>query len=80
MMASRQPSAALFTDLNELTMAQAYWQSGQTASATFSLFFRKYPPDSAYFVFAGLSPAREMRKQGHRLQAIRLDSGDMLDL
>lgn len=40
MMASRQPSAALFADLNELTMAQAYWQSGQTASATFSLFFR----------------------------------------
>ena len=36
-------------------MAQAYWQSGQTASATFSLFFRKYPPDRAYFVFAGLA-------------------------
>jgi len=49
------PSLALFTDLYELTMAQAYWQSGQTASATFSLFFRKYPPDRAYFVFAGLA-------------------------
>jgi nicotinate phosphoribosyltransferase len=47
-------SPALFTDLYELTMAQAYWQSGQTAPATFSLFFRKYPPDRAYFVFAGL--------------------------
>jgi nicotinate phosphoribosyltransferase len=45
----------LFTDLYELTMAQAYWQSGQTASATFSLFFRKYPPDRAYFVIAGLA-------------------------
>jgi nicotinate phosphoribosyltransferase len=45
----------LFTDFYELTMAQAYWQSGQTASATFSLFFRKYPPDRAYFVFAGLA-------------------------
>jgi nicotinate phosphoribosyltransferase len=45
----------LFTDLYELTMAQAYWESGQTASATFSLFFRKYPPDRAYFVFAGLA-------------------------
>jgi nicotinate phosphoribosyltransferase len=48
-------SLGLFTDLYELTMAQAYWQSHQTASATFSLFFRKYPPDRAYFVFAGLT-------------------------
>ena len=47
-------SLVLFTDLYELTMAQAYWQSGQTAEATFSLFFRSYPPDRAYFVFAGL--------------------------
>jgi nicotinate phosphoribosyltransferase len=51
---SREPSLALFTDLYELTMAQAYWQSGQTGTATFSLFFRKYPTDRAYFVFAGL--------------------------
>lgn len=50
-----KPSLALFTDLYELTMAQAYWQSGQTANATFSLFFRKYPPDRAYFVSAGLA-------------------------
>jgi nicotinate phosphoribosyltransferase len=49
-----EPSLALFTDLYELTMAQAYWQTGRTAPATFSLFFRKYPPDRAYFVFAGL--------------------------
>ncbi len=47
-------SRALFTDLYELTMAQAFWQSGQGAPATFSLFFRKYPPGRAYFVFAGL--------------------------
>lgn len=54
-MACAVPSLALFTDLYELTMAQAYWQSGQTAPATFSLFFRKYPPDRGYFVFAGLA-------------------------
>lgn len=48
------PSQALFTDLYELTMAQAYWQSGQTGPGTFSLFLRKNPPDRAYFVFAGL--------------------------
>jgi nicotinate phosphoribosyltransferase len=45
----------LFTDLYELTMAQAYWQSGQTARATFSLYIRSYPPDRGYFVFAGLA-------------------------
>ncbi len=51
----RDVSRALFTDLYELTMAQAYWQSGQTGTATFSLFFRKYPANRAYFVFAGLA-------------------------
>jgi nicotinate phosphoribosyltransferase len=45
----------LFTDLYQLTMAQAYWQSGTTEPATFSLFFRNYPPNRAYFVFAGLA-------------------------
>jgi len=53
-MSLMKPSIALFTDLYELTMAQAYWQSGQIHSATFSLFFRKYPADRGYFVFAGL--------------------------
>jgi len=48
-------SPGLFTDLYELTMAQAYWQSGQTGSATFELFFRKLPPDRGYLVFAGLA-------------------------
>jgi nicotinate phosphoribosyltransferase len=48
------PSPALFTDLYELTMAQAYWQSGTTAPATFSLFVRAYPPDRGYLVAAGL--------------------------
>ena len=51
------PSSALFTDLYELTMAQAYWQSGRTAEATFSLFIRSYPPDRAYWVCAGLQDA-----------------------
>ena len=50
-----EPSQALFTDLYQLTMAQAYWQSGQTARATFSLYFREYPPDRAYFVLGGLA-------------------------
>lgn len=48
------PTSGLFTDLYQLTMAQAYWRSRKTADATFSLFFRSYPPDRGYFVFAGL--------------------------
>lgn len=45
---------ALFTDLYELTMAQAYFQAGRMAPATFSLFIRKFPPDRGFFVSCGL--------------------------
>ena len=44
----------LFTDLYELTMAQAYFKQGMVGPATFSLFIRNYPPHRGYFVFAGL--------------------------
>ncbi|MDA1036703.1 MAG: nicotinate phosphoribosyltransferase [Chloroflexi bacterium] len=51
----KQPySNALFADLYELTMAQAYWQHDWQAEATFSMFFREYPPDRGYLVYAGL--------------------------
>lgn len=53
-MSGQSFSNALFTDLYELTMAQAYWQTETTAHARFSLFFRLYPPDRGYFVSAGL--------------------------
>ena len=58
-MTHKDLSLALFTDLYELTMAQAYWQSGQTATATFTLYFRQYPPDRAFFVCAGVADALE---------------------
>jgi nicotinate phosphoribosyltransferase len=44
----------LFTDLYELTMAQAYFSQGMFAPATFSLSIRRYPQSRAYFVAAGL--------------------------
>ena len=50
-------SDSLFTDLYQLTMAQAYYQSGQRGRATFSLFFRNFPPNRAYYVFCGLESA-----------------------
>lgn len=68
-------SRALFTDLYQLTMAQAYWQSGATAPATFSLFFRSYPPDRSYFVFAGLANVLEylerFRFTGEDIEGLR---------
>jgi nicotinate phosphoribosyltransferase len=66
-----QPSLGLFTDFYELTMAQAYWESGQTAPATFSLFFRALPPDRGYFVFAGLADVLGF------LEDFRLEPGDI---
>ena len=52
-------SDSLFTDLYQLTMAQSYYQSGQRGHATFSLFFRNFPPNRAYYVFCGLESAME---------------------
>lgn len=49
-----KPSLTTFTDLYQLTMAQAYWRSGHTATATFSMTFRGYPKDRGYYVAAGL--------------------------
>lgn len=69
---NRQPcSIGLFTDLYQLTMAQAYWQSGQTGSAIFSLFFRKYPKHRAYFVAAGLGDVLDY------LEDFRFTVGDL---
>ena len=70
-MAERHRSPALFADLYELTMAQAYWQSGTTAQATFSLLLRGYPPDRAYFVLGGVQDALD------HLQGLRFDDDDI---
>ena len=43
-----------FTDLYELTMAQAFFNEGMFAPATFSLTIRSYPPHRGYLVSAGL--------------------------
>ncbi len=44
----------LFTDLYELTMAQAYFAQEMFQPATFSLTVRSYPPNRGYLVSAGL--------------------------
>ena len=52
-------------------MAQAYWNSGRTADAVFSLFFRALPPDRGYLVFAGLEDVLE------HLSAFRIGPDDL---
>jgi nicotinate phosphoribosyltransferase len=54
---------ALLTDLYQLTMAQAYFQSQRLAPSTFSLFVRSYPPNRSYFVAAGLRDVLEFLEQ-----------------
>jgi nicotinate phosphoribosyltransferase len=46
--------SALFTDLYELTMAQAYLAEGLDQPAVFELLFRHMPPTRNYLVAAGL--------------------------
>lgn len=46
-------NAALFTDLYELTMVQAYLAEGMNEEATFSLFYRTLPADRSYILSCG---------------------------
>jgi len=48
---------ALFTDLYELTMAQAYLAEGMADQAVFELAFRKLPDHRNYLLAAGLEDA-----------------------
>lgn len=85
-MSQNELTLGLFTDLYELTMAQAYWHSTTTGRATFSLFFRKYMPDRAYMVFAGLEDCldylEDLSFSGHDIAYLRstnIFDGDFLD-
>jgi len=54
-LAGEEPSAnALLTDLYQLTMMQAYYETGMTAPAAFEFFVRKLPPTRNFFLAAGL--------------------------
>ena len=44
---------ALLTDLYQLTMTQAYWKEAYDQRATFSLFFRKLPPQRRFILACG---------------------------
>lgn len=70
-MAIRQHVGALFTDLYEVTMAQAYWAERMSGTAVFEIFFRKLPPGRSYIMAAGLADVVEF------LEAFRFDEQDL---
>ncbi|MFP4126805.1 MAG: nicotinate phosphoribosyltransferase [Alphaproteobacteria bacterium] len=49
------PNLALFTDLYQLTMLQAYWGEAMHEEAVFSLFVRRLPEHRNFLVAAGLA-------------------------
>ncbi|HKN35934.1 MAG TPA: nicotinate phosphoribosyltransferase [Terriglobales bacterium] len=53
-MSEERQSAALLTDLYELTMAAAYFENDFRAKASFELFIRSLPPERNYLLAAGL--------------------------
>jgi nicotinate phosphoribosyltransferase len=52
---TRQYFSALFTDLYEVTMAQAYMAERMSGTAVFETMFRKLPKGRSYVMAAGLS-------------------------
>ena len=62
----------LYTDLYQLTMGQAYFNSGRHEQpACFDYFFRKLPYKGGYVIFAGLQELLEM------LENLRFSSDDI---
>jgi len=68
-------TSALFTDLYELTMAQAYAAERMDQTAVFELTFRKMPANRNYIVAAGIGDVLEFlsnfRLEGHELDYLR---------
>ncbi|UXA08922.1 nicotinate phosphoribosyltransferase [Mycobacterium sp. SMC-2] len=58
-------SSALFTDLYEVTMAQAYAAERMSGTAVFETFFRKLPQGRSYVMAAGLSDVLDFLESFH---------------
>lgn len=65
------PYGALLTDLYQLTMLQAYFDSGMEELASFEFFVRKLPPHRGFLMAAGLEQAIEY------LEGLRFASRDL---
>ena len=68
---------ALATDLYELTMAAAYFETHEDANATFELFVRSFPKNRSYLVAAGLEQAveylRRLRFRDEHIKYLKKD-------
>lgn len=62
---------ALFTDLYELKMAQAYLQEGMDGEAVFTLFVRRLPEERNYLLACGLDSVLDY------LEALRFTEADL---
>lgn len=62
---------ALFTDLYELTMLQAYVEEGMTAKGVFSLFVRRLPERRNFLIACGLDAVLEY------LETLRFNDEDL---
>lgn len=69
---ARQSLSPLFTDLYEVTMAQAYAAERMSGIAVFETLFRKLPPGRSYVMAAGLSDVLDFL-EGFRFQPEDLD-------
>ena len=84
-MTSADPSG-LFTDLYQLTMAQAYWDAGLGESeAVFHLSFRRNPFGGGFTLAAGIEPAMDFVESFSYsadaldyLSRLTVDSGELL--
>ena len=56
-------ASPLLTDLYELNMLEAYLDGGETGTAVFELFFRKFAPQRNFLVAAGLEQTLEYLAQ-----------------
>jgi nicotinate phosphoribosyltransferase len=70
-MAAQGHIGALFTDLYEVTMAQAYLAAGMSGTAVFEVFFRKLPEGRGYVVAAGLEDVLDF------FEGLRFDEEDV---
>jgi nicotinate phosphoribosyltransferase len=64
-------SSALFTDLYELTMMQAYLNEGLTGTAVFSLFARRLPPERNFLIACGVEQVLDY------LEGLRFNASDI---
>jgi nicotinate phosphoribosyltransferase len=69
------PHSACITDLYELTMAAAYYETGFSPVSSFELFVRSLPPQRAFLIAAGLEQAldylQNLRFQEDEIEYLR---------